>query len=269
MKKLQLNFNMTFSPDRLSLSRLLMYLEKNEYSTVEDITKNIGITNGKYSGKVRPYIEYLVGMGLVDYELDNGKFHVIINKFGKSVLVEDPQMSMNITQWICHAFMCDLTYGSDIWIAFFNNWNKIEKRNLDIISEIENIDKIKFTPLINMYCNEDCYGYSKIIENISGTTNYIRSSAPLISENYPAYGALLIYLLKEYFPDKDQVNLIDFEELTGFSNRFGWDISESEQVYSSLVSLGYIQMNALISPKCIQALVKVNYVWDKMYSEIL
>jgi len=269
MKKLQLNFNMTFSPDRLSLSRLLMYLERNENSSIEDIKVNTGITNGKQTGKVRPYVEYLSGMGLIEYEFDNKQFHVTVTDFGKVVIDEDPQMSMHLTQWICHAFMCDLKYGNDVWIAFFNNWNKLENRSVETISEMVNIDKVKFTPLLNMYCKEECYGYSKIIENDESTNSYVRNSAPLISENYPAYGAILIYLLKEYFPKKEQVGIFDFETNTGFSNRFGWDINEAEHVYSALAGLGYIKINALVSPKCIQGLVNLDYVWENLYSEIL
>lgn len=269
MKKLNVNFNMTFSPDRLSLARLLVYLYENEYSSIDSIKSKTGITNGNQTGKIRPYIDYLSGMGLLDYVYINKEYQVNLTRFGKSVIIEDPQMSMHLTQWLCHAFMCDLKYGNYSWIAFFNNWNKMENRDIDLISEKFNIDKVKFTPLINMYCKEECYGYSKIIKNISGTNKYMRSSAPLINEYLPAYGAFLIYLLKEYFPQKEQVSIFDFENITGFSNRFGWDISESEQLYSELTSLGYIKINALLSPKCIQGLVNLDYAWNEIYSEIL
>lgn len=268
MKKLAINFNNTFGPNRLLMSKLLEYLKITKECSVEDIKNNTGITNGKTTGKVQPYLYYLSGMGLIDFDVRDNTFYVSLTPFGKEVLIEDSQLSLNITQWLCHAFMCNKKYGCDIWLSFFNDWKKDEKRNIDQIIKQSKIIKSKYTPLLNMYLNEDCFNYSKIIyKNDNSNIEYIRNSAPLSPENIPGYGALLIYLLSNNF-NKEQVSILEFENITGFSNIFGWDNSESEIIYNSLASLGYIKISALIEPKCIQSLISEKYAWKMLYSEI-
>ena len=269
MKKLSINFNNTFSPDRLMLSLLLIYVKENPISSISEIQENTGITNGKSTGKVQPYLNYLSGMGLINYAIDNSKFVIELTPFGKIVLEEDCQMSMNLTQWICHANMCNLRYGSDVWIAFFDDWKKDEIRDLNQIINRSNIKKSKFTPLINMYNNEDCFNYSKILRrNDKNKFCYYRNSAPLFAENIPAYGALLIDLLENNFK-KEQVSIFELEKITGFSNIFGWDSNEAEDIYNRIASLGYIKISSLMTPKCIQALISKEKAWKMLYNEVI
>lgn len=268
MKKLSINFNNTFGPNRLLMSKLLEYINTTNECSLEDIKNNTGITNGKTTGKVQPYLYYLSGMGLIDFDVRDNRFVVKITSFGKEVLIEDSQLSLNITQWICHAFMCNKEYGSDVWINFFLDWKKDETRYLNQIINQTKILKSKYTPLLNMYLNEDGFSNSKIIySNDKKKLEYNRNSAPFSPENIPGYGALLIYLLLNNF-SKEQVSILDFENKTGFSNIFGWDSSESELIYNSLAGLGYIKISALIEPKCIQSLVSEEYAWKMLYSEI-
>jgi len=268
MKKLSINFNNTFAPNRLLMSKLLEYLKRINECTLDDIKSNTGITNGKTTGKIQPYLNYLSGMGLINFTVRNNKFIINITSFGNEVLMEDSQISLNLTQWICHAFMCDKKYGCDVWLSFFSDWKKDEIINLEQIIKNNKIVKSKYTPLLNMYLNEEGFNNSKIIYmNDNNSMEYIRNSAPISQENIPGYGALLINLLSKKF-NKKQVSILEFENNTGFSNIFGWDSSESEIIYNALASRGYIKISALIEPKCIQSLVSEEYAWKMLYSEI-
>ncbi len=268
MKKLSINFNNTFSPNRLLMSKLLEYLSNNNNCTLEDIKSNTGITNGKSTGKVQPYLNYLAGMGLIEYELKNSLFSPKLTLFGKEVLKEDPQFSLNLTQWVCHSFMCDKTYGCDIWLTFFEDWKKSEVRKISQLEKIYNIKKSKYTPLLSMYNNEEEFSSSRIIYSSDNEKQeYHRNSAPIYLENFPAYGALIVHYLLNYF-DKDQVSINEFDEKIGFSNIFGWDSAELEMIINAVASLGYIKISSQLDPKCLQALVPEEFVWKMLYSEL-
>lgn len=269
MKKLANNFHLTFEPDRLSLSSLLKFISENDSSSVQEIVTATGIPSGKSSGKVIPFLKYLSGMGLIEYSgtMDCLSFNITV--LGNVVLEEDPLMTLNTTQWILHANMCNTIYGPDIWIAFFQNWKTFEVRDVGRFAKNNHIERKKFTPLLNMYLNENCFSYSNIIKRGEQSDHYTRTEAPLISEFLPVYSALCIYLMDSVFKNKTQISIIEFERDTNFSSIFGWDIEKQEQVYEKIASLGYIKINSLVSPKCIQPLISVDEAWKNIYMNVL
>ncbi|MFA7107533.1 MAG: hypothetical protein WC162_00150 [Sphaerochaetaceae bacterium] len=269
MKKLSNNFNDTFLPERNSLSNLLNFIQNNEKSSLAEIKRETGISNGTTTGKIKPFINYLYGMGLIFYEFTNGLYNFKLTEFGKIVFKEDPNLSMHITQWVCHANLCDLKSGSDVWISMFNDWKTNETRDIVSISKISKISLKKYTPLLGMYINNGSFEYPKVIEDIKGRKVFKRNSAPLILENIPGFGAVLIHLLANYCDKISQVSIPEFESKTGFSNRFGWDSEERSTLYEKLANMGYIKISSLVVPRCIQSLISEKEAWLQMYSEIM
>lgn len=64
---------MTFLPERLYLTQLMKYAS-NEYSgSLFEISEETGIPTGESTGKVKPHIDYAVGMGILQYALEDKK----------------------------------------------------------------------------------------------------------------------------------------------------------------------------------------------------
>lgn len=269
MVKLSNNFNLTFEPDRLGLSSLLIFIKKNKNSSVDEIVQETGIPSGKSSGKVIPFLQYLSAMRLINYEGSMKNLSFSLTKLGEIVLVEDPLMTMNITQWILHANMCNANYGSDIWLSFFDNWKSFESREVNRVARNNNIERKKYTPMLNMYLNDNCFAYAKIIKSDRTGKYFSRLEAPLILEYIPMFGAVCIYLMDSMFSTKTQISIEEFEEKTKFSNVFGWNLDNQELVYEKIASLGFIKINSLVSPKCIQPLISVDSAFENIYMNVL
>jgi hypothetical protein len=269
MKKLTNNFHLTFEPDRLGLSALLRFISNNKSSSVENITKETGIPSGKNSGKVMPFLQYLSGMGMINYIGGMANLTFSLTKLGESVLEEDPLLNTNLTQWILHANMCNAKYGSDIWLTFFDNWKSFEVRDVNRVAKNNCIERKKYTPLLNMYLNENCFGYSKILKKDNMDNYFLRTEAPLISEFFPAYGAICIFFMDSLINNKTQIAINEFENITKFSNIFGWNVQNQDYIYENIAALGYIKINSLVSPKCIQPLISVDKAFEDIYMNVM
>lgn len=267
MIKLSNNFPMSFGPNRLSLVLLLKFVSEHSSATISDIVEETGISNGKSTGKVVPFLTYLSGMGLINFSINQNVYSFELTDFGKVVKKEDFQMSLSLTQWICHANLCNAKWGSDVWLTFFDNWNATELRDLERISRNSKIGKKKYTPLLAMYLNDNAFSYAQIIEHTDQIDFYKRNKAPLKQEYFPGYGAICIQLIEEM--GKEQVTIPEFERKMNFSNTFGWDVIDSEIVYEKLCSLGYIKIDNFVNPKCIQPLRTLTEAFDNLYMNVL
>lgn len=262
-----MHFPMTFLPERIYLTQLLKFAFNGSSGSLFEISEETGIPTGESTGKVKPHIDYAVGMGLIQCSLDDGKYKLILTSFGKSVWENDPRMNEHITQWLAHAHLCDPIDGAEAWFQIFINWNHLETKKMSTILRKLQVTKTTIRPFFKMYQLQESFGKIHALdENSSG---YSRTIAPIIRDMERPYGVLILELLEKYFPERKQVGIGEFEEVTLFSARFGWDSNEAQKVFDISADLGYIKKSELVFPLVIQAIRSSSDEWLKIYDDLI
>jgi hypothetical protein len=258
---------MTFLPERLYLTQLLKYASNEASGSLFEISEETGIPTGESTGKVKPHIDYAVGMGLIQYSLEDGRYKLVLTTFGKSVWVNDPRMNEPITQWLSHAHLCDPYDGAEAWFQIFTNWNHLETKKIGSMTNKLQVTKTTIRPLLKMYQIQESFGKIQVINEVPG--GYSRTIAPIIRDMDRSYGVLILELLEKYFPGREQVGVGEFEEATLFSARFGWDSNEAQKVFDITAGLGFIKKSELVFPLVIQALRSSRDEWFKIYDDLI
>lgn len=262
-----MHFPMTFLPERIYLTQLMKYASNESSGTLREISEETGIPTGDSTGKVRPHIDYAFGMGLIQYSLIDGVYSLFLTPFGKSVWDNDPRMNESITQWLAHAHLCDPSDGAELWFQVFTNWNHHERKTGDSITKKLKVTKTTIRPFLKMYQVQESFGRIHVLNETS--QGYSRIIAPIIRDMDRSYGVLVLKLLEKYFPEKKQVGIGEFEEVTFFSARFGWDVNETQKVFDIVASLGFIKKSELVLPYVIQALSSSKDEWLKIYDDLI
>ncbi len=267
MSRLSMHFPMTFLPERLYLTQLMKYAFNESSGSLFEISEETGIPTGESTGKVKPHIDYAVGMGLLQYSLEDGRYMLYLTSFGKSVWKNDPRMNEHVTQWLAHAHLCDPTDGAEAWFHIFSNWSHLEVKTINSITKKLQVTKTTIRPFLQMYQRQESFGK---IHAINKTLHgYSRIIAPIIRDMNRAYGVLILWLLEKYFPKRKQIGIYEFEEVTLFSARFGWDSNEAQKVFDITAGLGYIKKSELVFPFVIQALRSSKDEWLNIYNDLI
>lgn len=245
----------------------MKYASNESSGTLREISEETGIPTGDSTGKVRPHIDYAFGMGLIQYSLIDGVYTLSLTPLGKSVWKNDPRMNESITQWLAHVHLCDPTDGAEIWFQIFTNWKHLEKKTIDSITKKLQVTKTTIRPFLKMYQIQESFGKIHVLNETPRGLS--RTIAPIIRDMDRCYGVLVLELLEKYFPGKKQVGIGEFEEVTLFSARFGWDLNETQKVFDIAASLGLIKKSELVFPFVIQALSSSKDEWLKIYDDLI
>ncbi len=89
MSKTNLNFHLTFRPERQYISSLLGSIDSCDGVDIQEISATTGIPTGKSSGKVEPTIRYTEYMGLLKKQKADGKYTFLYTPLGQCVADED------------------------------------------------------------------------------------------------------------------------------------------------------------------------------------
>lgn len=119
--RLPRNFHKSFKPERQYINALLRFAAAGKSGSYQEIASETGIPMGVSSGKVPAIIDYCRGMGLIRL---TGSNRTSIKKpdltpFGRIVLLEDPFLKLNITQWVAHLNLCSPLCGAEVWYQTF------------------------------------------------------------------------------------------------------------------------------------------------------
>ena len=119
--RLPRNFHKTFKPERRYLNAMLRYAASGQEGDHQAIAAATGIPTGASSGKVPAILDYCRGMGLLRLV---GTERSAVKKpdltpFGRIVLLEDPYLKTNVSQWIAHFNLCSPATGADVWYGVF------------------------------------------------------------------------------------------------------------------------------------------------------
>ncbi len=275
-ERLAKNFHQTFRPERIHITAILRFAAKGGSGTDQEIGKETGIPTGQTSGKVPVTIDYAEAMGLIKVQKGQGDKVKCpeLTEFGRILLLEDPYMKTEVSQWLMHLQLCGKHGGADIWYQLF--CTSIDSLQIAFsLKDVEEyferkygVNKTKFlSPMLNCYTEDSSL---KICGALSREDNsFIRHKAPISEEMTLAYGAWVLLLLERWFPNDAQVPVDDFETTTGWSSIAFWDREESKEIIDRVAERGLISVDRHMKPWLISAIDNSSQALKMIYDDLI
>ena len=271
---LPINFHKTFIPERHFIAALLDYAALGKAGTLQEISADTGIPMGQSNGKVPAIIDYARGMGLIEVHPGNEKGTKVprLTSFGRAVFTEDKFLGEEVTQWIAHMNLCRSDIGALAWNAVFSKGRNIlggsfDTQQLeDYLVGISGPGKERTGPLLRSYLEDTALARTRAIE-LTGET-VVRKKAPLLDLYALPYTAFLLDLIELYFPNQDQVTLMDLQKETGWLDICLWNEAEFEAVCLLIERKGYISIDRQMQPWIIEKLSKAEEIWSHIWDDL-
>ncbi|MFB3788959.1 MAG: hypothetical protein ACE15F_21580 [bacterium] len=274
--RLPRNFHKTFKPERQYINAMLRFAASGREGDYQTIAAATGIPMGASSGKVPAILDYCLGMGLIRIREPNRSAvkKPELTPFGRIVLLEDPYLREGVSQWIAHLNLCGPLTGADVWYqTFFSGIQALGmsfertrlESHLSLIYGAAGAGLIG--PLIRMYEDDAAFLACGVLSEISG--HVTRKPAPLEDEFGVAYGAWMLQLLHDHFPNTGQVPITDLEAQAGWRTIPGWDIDSHQRILRSIERKGLIDVDRHMEPWLIRPVSSVEEAWKKIYSDLM
>lgn len=276
-KRLPVNFHQTFIPEKRYISSLLRYAADNQQGTMQDMALSTNIPMGNSSGKMPAIFNYSQGMGLIDVDC-NVKSAIkkpVLTTLGRTILLEDPNLTEELTQWVAHFNLCRSYNGAEIWFLTFGQaydtlGMTFLKNDLDTFLDGaigKKTNKSLIGPLLTMYEEPASFQSSQIL---SVSENIIkRSPSPLLDGFTPAYCAIFLSLFETYFPKDRQVTISDFETKTFWKRILGWSNQQHELILEMIQRRGAVDIDRQMQPWIITRKSDSNSFWRKIYDDLV
>ena len=274
--RLPRNFHKTFKPERQYINAMLRYAASGQSGDYLTIAAATGIPTGKSSGKVPAILDYCRGMGLI--KLAGTKLSAVklpeLTHFGRIVLLEDPFMKCGISQWIAHFNMCSPLSGADIWYhTFFVGLSALgqaftrEKLEayLQVVYGISKI--VKIGPIVGMYEDEAAFKNCGALSEEGGIIT--RKPAPISDEYGNGYGAWLLQLISEHFPNQMQVSLAELNTVAGWRTIPYWNITELIKALALIERKGFIDVDRHMEPWIVSVKKNPEKTWRAIYNDMI
>ncbi len=273
--RLSRNFHRTFKPERHYINSLLRFAASGKSGTFQEISAETGIPTGESTGKVPAILDYCVGMGLVVQKQERS----IIKKpeltdFGRIVMLEDPFLKTDISQWIAHFNMCNKVTGADVWYYVF--WKEYHSLGLKFTREF--LDDLLCTmykttksgiigPLIGMYEDDAAFKKCGALKNKGQMIE--RTKTPISNEMARGIGAWIIQIIEDNFKTQKQVSITELENQTGWLTLSGWVGSEVATVLELIERKGMIKVDRHMNPWLIQAIISCQEGWRNIFTDLI
>lgn len=274
--RLPVSFHQTFIPERQYIASLLRFVATGQTGTDQEISEQTGIPVGKSSGKVPAIIGYCVGMGLIDVQKKAGtsekKFK--FTSFGRAVLLEDSNLSEELTQWLAHLHLCRAHGGAEIWYLSFNKGFEVlgmDYTEDELTKFLERNcgkrNKSPIGPLIRTYEEPAAFKIAHALVHENGNM-LRRSPAPLLGGFRNAYSALFLSLWEEFLPNDRQVTITDFENFVHWQKMCGWNQRQAESVLDMMQDAGAIIIDKQMRPWILTRHAEAKQFWTSIYDEL-
>ena len=273
--RLSLTFHQTFIPERLYITSFLRFVANGNTGTDQDISEKTGIPVGRSTGKVPAIINYCKGMGLIFVEQKNSavsrKFY--LTSFGRSILLEDANLSEDLSQWLVHLHLCRRNSGAELWYLGISKGYELfgtEFTEQELTAHVERVwgtkNRSVLGPLIRTYEEQASFKTAGVFTRTGKVIK--RLPAPLLSSFRIGYSALLLSLWDDHFPDENQVTLIDFERKTYWQRMAGWDSRQNEIALEMVQEAGAIRIDKQMRPWILRRCTDTNKLWPSLYDEL-
>jgi len=274
--RLSRNFHCSFKPERQYINGMLRFAASGSEGDARAIAASTGIPMGKSTGKVPAILDYCRGMGLIRIsgKKRSSKKAPELTPFGRSVLLEDPFLKTEVSQWIAHLNLCSPKFGADVWYqVFFRGAHSLgmtfDRSELEsYLSLVYGIEKSGLIgPFVGMYQDEAAFGICRALAESGSTIN--RNPAPLNDEYGYAYGAWLLQLFSDNFPEQGQISTTELDAQAGFRKIPGWDVGSYQCVLALVEKKGLIEVDRHMEPWLLRPKTTAESAWNRIYNDLL
>lgn len=273
--RLPVRFHQTFIPEKNYIAILLRFAAAGGQGTDQEISAETGIPVGQSSGKVPAILNYSRGMGLIEVKKGRkpGQKRPVLTDFGRSVLLEDPNLSESLSQWMAHFHLCRRSRGAEIWHLTFGVSTNVlgmefsETQLEHYLSGILGKHSRSLTgPLINMYAEPESFKTAGAVVREKSALR--RAPAPILGGFTNGYAAFLLALWENHFPKASQATLTDFERETFWQRTAGWNDRQLEMVLGMIQEKGAIDIDRQIRPWILIRKAESKSYWRRLYDEL-
>ena len=278
-KRLPRNFHRTFKPERQYINAMLRFAAAGKSGDLKTISEETGIPMGESSGKAPATLDYCRGMGLIRLSSKStgaGVKTPELTPFGRIILLEDPFLKERISQWLAHFNLCSPKTGAETWYqVFFAGVHTLGhiftrdqlKSHLQLIFNTQNQKKL-IGPLIGMYEEESAFKACGALYNADGNT-ISKTEAPVLDELARGYGAWILQMISDYFPDRHQISVTDLDKSAGWKTIPGWSVSSSIDLLETLEQKAMISVDRQMDPWLIQPVMAPEEAWRNVYADMI
>jgi hypothetical protein len=121
--------------------------------------------------------------------------------------------------------------------------------------------------MIGMYEDEASFHICGALSESSGQVT--RKPAPVNDEFGYAYGAWLLQLLADHFPEASQVPVTELDVRAGWRSIPGWDIGLHQRALQLVERKGLIEVDRHMQPWLIRPKAAVDATWKRIYDDLL
>jgi hypothetical protein len=255
----------------------LRYSAAGKSGDFNEIGSATSIPMGSSSGKVPSILDYCRGMGLIKLSVATKKSALKtpeLTDFGRIVLLEDPFLKCEITQWIAHFNLCNPTSGADVWYyTFFSGFGGIGDKCSR--SDLENFLRMQFGliennligPMVGMYEDEAAFGKCGALSEKDEIIT--KRTAPVFDELARGYGAWIIQLAKNSLSNQQQISITELDKVAGWKTIPGWSNSTAIEVLELIEKKGLIRVDRHMTPWLIQAKMGIEQSWKGIYLDMI
>ncbi len=275
-KRLSRNFHKSFKPERQYINAMLRFAAAGKSGDFQEMAADTGIPMGSSSGKVPAILDYCRGMGLITLVgADRSATKTpALTPFGRIVLLEDPFLKMDVTQWIAHLNLCGPLIGAEVWYQTFLNGTQslgmcFERSKLESYLGLTlGVDKSGLIgPMVGMYEDEAALTICGVLSEKAGVIT--RIPAPLHDELGYGYGAWLLQLMSDHFPQNSQISATELDAKAGWRTIPGWDIGTHQRILELIERKGLIEVDRHMEPWLLRPKAKTETAWKLIYNDLM
>jgi len=231
---------------------------------------------GRSTGKVPAILDYCRGMGLVQLARRerSGQRRPELTPFGRTVWHEDPLLREEVTQWVAHLNLCNRFRGADVWFHTFCGGSRVLGMSF-LREQLESHLSLVFAtqggrligPLVRMYEDDAAFGTCGALTEANGPIE--RVPAPLRDELGLAYGAWVLQLLSDLFPEARQVSVPEFDQLSNCLLAAGWGVLQVEEALRLLERKGAVAVDRHMEPWLLRPMKESSAAWSAIYDDLM
>jgi hypothetical protein len=197
-----------------------------------------------------------------------------LTHFGRVVLLEDPYLKVNVSQWIAHLNLCGPLTGADVWYQTFFEGTQALGMSFPREKLESHLSLIYGTgrsgligPLVGMYEDDAAFRACGALAESEGTV--VRRPAPVSDEFGYAYGAWVVQLMADHFPRMGQVSVTELDGRAGWRTIPGWDVSSLQRALEFIERKGLLKVDRHMEPWLLRPAAAVESCWKHIYDDLL
>lgn len=271
MSNVNFSFHESFPLQVIYLSEIFQLASENYYGSKYEISNLTGIPTGDTSGKVEPHIKYLEFMGLINSELELGKYKLSLTKLGEVIFKADRYIMQDVTKKLMHYNLTRKSKGAPQWSFLFRDYPY--DFNIPILfSKIVDNGKLTYgkevhlSPVRTIYNNGDFSSISPVeFEDKYITFKGCYAS----SECNNLYAYTLLKELEDLNMNESEFTLEKVFEDIKWQKGFGFEYDTALEVLDDLNYMGIIKLNKQLNPMTLIVNKRSDDLINQLYDDLI